>query len=145
MALIDRVSDRLRLSAGSKPIAADVATHFTEHFSGTPFKGLLVAPSRTAALRFKLCLDKLGVVSNEAVISLDDQDAPEFRQGLMQKFGSEARYESDVVKRFKDTDHPKLLIVVDKLLSGFDAPTQLGAVPHAPNARSFALAGDRTD
>jgi type I site-specific restriction endonuclease len=40
----------------------------------------------------------------------------------MHRFGSETRYESDVIDRFRDTDRPQILIVVNKLLTGFDVP-----------------------
>jgi len=117
-------------------IASDVAAHFTEHFSGTPLKGQLVASSRIAALKFKHCLDALGTVSSEVVLSFEDKEPiteePEeagpqaliqmHRQEIVQKFGSGARHEADVIRRFKETGHPQLLIVVDKLLTGFDVP-----------------------
>ena len=111
-----------------RAVAADIAAHFTKHFSRSPLKGIVVSPGRESAVLFKHCLDEIGTVSSEIVISFEDRDYSgpgtlhEFRRNLLQKFGSEARYEADVIKRFSDTDDPKLLIVVDKLLTGLDVP-----------------------
>ena len=40
----------------------------------------------------------------------------------MQRFGTEEQYQKSVIERFKKSDEPEILIVVDKLLTGFDAP-----------------------
>jgi len=41
---------------------------------------------------------------------------------MMRRFGSEERYQKDIIERFKNADEPEIVIVVDKLLTGFDAP-----------------------
>src|SRR5690606_36239227 len=38
------------------------------------------------------------------------------------RFGSEENYRRDVINRFKNADEPEIVIVVDMLLTGFDAP-----------------------
>lgn len=40
----------------------------------------------------------------------------------MKRFGSEDNYRRDVINRFKHADEPEIIIVVDMLLTGFDAP-----------------------
>jgi type I restriction enzyme R subunit len=40
----------------------------------------------------------------------------------MQEFGNAKKYETTVISRFKNSEHPEILIVVDKLLTGFDEP-----------------------
>ena len=109
-------------------LANTIAEDFKERFAHSRLKGQLVATSRRAALRFKSHLDQLNV-SSEVVISL--QDTPldrsdeliqSFRQKVLGQFGSEARYESDVVDRFINSDDPGILIVVSKFLTGLDAP-----------------------
>ena len=40
----------------------------------------------------------------------------------MDKYGNEKDYNKQIINSFKHGDHPELIIVVDKLLTGFDAP-----------------------
>ena len=116
--------------------AFDVSEHFRLNWQGTGFKGQLVAPSKTAALRYKAFLDELGSISSEVIISppderegFDEIDAEEskdavvaFWQRMMKRYGSEEDYNRHTVNAFKHGDDPEILIVVDKLLTGFDAP-----------------------
>lgn len=114
--------------------AFDIAAHYRDNWQGTGFKAQLVAPSRAAAVRFKTYLDDLGV-SSEVVISGPDtryshediDDEPDDRvllywNKMMKRFGNEEEYNKQIISRFKNGDHPEILIVKDKLLTGFDAP-----------------------
>jgi len=116
--------------------AFDISQHYRQHWQGTGFKAQLVAPSKAAALRYKTCLDELGAVTSDVIISPPDQregfdevDAEEstdavvaFWQRMMKRYGSEEDYVKQIVNAFKFGDEPEILIVVDKLLTGFDAP-----------------------
>ena len=115
--------------------ALDISEHFRRHWKGTGFKAQLVAPSKAAAIRFKEALDGIGDVSSEVVISAPDDregneevdEAPRgrvrgFWAEAMQRFGSEKQYNRQVIGAFKGPDDPEILIVVSKLLTGFDAP-----------------------
>lgn len=116
--------------------AFDISEHFLQNWQGTGFKAQLVAPNKAAALRYKAFLDELGAVSSEVVISppderegFDEIDADEstdavvaFWQRMMKRYGSEEEYNKTIVNAFKNGDEPEILIVVDKLLTGFDAP-----------------------
>lgn len=56
---------------------------------------------------------------------MDDEPADEivrFWQKMMKRYGSEEEYNKQIINRFKYGDEPEILIVVDKLLTGFDAP-----------------------
>lgn len=121
-----------------RAIAWDVGEHFERNFKGIGFKGQLVAPSKAAAIQYKQYLDEFGKVSSEVLISPPDtregnEDAEEgegrgkravqaFWERMMKRFQTEARYQKDVTTRFKAADDPEIIIVVDKLLTGFDAP-----------------------
>jgi type I restriction enzyme R subunit len=123
-----------------RAIAWDISVHFRTSFQGrTPFKGQLVAPSKADALLYKKYLDEFAMVSSEVLIS-----APDTREGhldvdevddtanrpnvldfwarTLKRFGSEDNYRKDVISRFKSADEPEIIIVVDMLLTGFDAP-----------------------
>ncbi len=120
--------------------AFDICEHYRQNWQGTGFKAQLVAPNKAAALRYKAFLDELGAqgngVSSEVIISppderegFDEVDADEstdvvvaFWQRMMKRYGSEEDYNKQIVNAFKFGDEPEILIVVDKLLTGFDAP-----------------------
>ncbi len=115
--------------------AFDISEHFRQNWQGTGFKAQLVAPGKAAALAYKRVLDEIGHVSSEVVISapdmregneeIDDKPADEvvaFWERMMKRYGSEEDYNKRVIEQFKGSDEPEILIVVDKLLTGFDAP-----------------------
>jgi type I restriction enzyme R subunit len=121
-----------------RAIAWDVSTHYQTSFQKTGLKGQLVAPYKADALLFKRFLDEFGLVTSEVLISAPDTregyddveergetgrpDVVEFWNRMMKRFGSEERYQKDIIERFKNADEPEIVIVVDKLLTGFDAP-----------------------
>jgi len=41
---------------------------------------------------------------------------------MMDRYGSEKNYNKQLINAFKHGDSPEIIIVVDKLLTGFDAP-----------------------
>jgi type I restriction enzyme R subunit len=45
-----------------------------------------------------------------------------FWQKMMKRYGSEEEYTKQLINQFKHGSEPEILIVVDKLLTGFDAP-----------------------
>jgi type I restriction enzyme, R subunit len=116
--------------------AFDISAHYQQNWQSTGFKAQLVAPSKAAALKYKGYLDELGEVSSEVVISAPDQregyeetDAEEstdevvaFWQRMMKRYGNEDEYNKQIVNQFKFGETPEILIVVSKLLTGFDAP-----------------------
>ncbi len=118
-----------------KEIAYDVSLHFANNWQGTPFKAQLVAPSKATALLFKKFLDEAGMVSSEVLISAPDdlegdediyedetQSVVSFWKRMMERYGSERAYNANVINAFKNADQPEIIIVVNKLLTGFDAP-----------------------
>jgi len=120
--------------------AWDISEHFEQHVQGITFgtvkaKGQLVAPSKTSAIRYREYLKEIGKVSCEVLISPPDvrenqEDAFEesddvvlkFWKSMMDKYGKADTYEKSLINSFKKQDHPEIIIVVDKLLTGFDAP-----------------------
>lgn len=116
--------------------AFDISEHYRQNWQGTGFKAQLVAPNKAAALKYKVFLEEIGKVTSEVVISppderegFDEVDAEEstdavvaFWQRMMKRYGSEENYNKQIVNAFKFSDELEILIVVDKLLTGFDAP-----------------------
>lgn len=115
--------------------AFDISEHFRQHWQGTGFKAQLVAPSKAAAVRFKDVLDEIGHVTSAIVISPpDDNEGNEeidkeskdlvrgFWAQMMARYKTEDEYNRQIIDAFKGSGDPEILIVVSKLLTGFDAP-----------------------
>lgn len=115
--------------------AFDISEHFRANWQGTGFKAQLVAPGKNAAIKYQQFLQEIGTVTTEVVISGPDtreghdevDEGPTDELGkfwikMMKRFGSEEEYTKQVINQFKHGDDPEILIVVDKLLTGFDAP-----------------------
>lgn len=118
-----------------KAIAWDISTHFRDNWQGTGFKGQLVCQDKATALLYKSFLNEFGMVWSEVLISGPDEREGEediykenkeavqrFWKGTMQRFGNEKEYNKQIINAFKKSEHPEIIIVVDKLLTGFDAP-----------------------
>ena len=116
-------------------IAYDISDHYRRHWQGTGFKAQLVAPSKATALKYRKYLNEFGMVSSEVIISgpdtrEDNEDVFEkpteeirvFWDAMMKKYGSEDKYNETLIDKFKNEDDPEIIIVVSKLLTGFDAP-----------------------
>lgn len=115
--------------------AFDISEHFRKHWQGTGFKAQLVAPSKAAAVKFKEVLDEIGHVTSEIIISPPDENegneevdqeskdlVRRFWSRMMDRFKTEEEYNRQIIEAFKGSGDPEILIVVSKLLTGFDAP-----------------------
>ena len=119
--------DRIRL------IALDIANHFHKNID-EGLKGQLACDSKASAIKYKQFLDETGLFESAVVMSppdtregnteVDEKSLPEVTRWWKENIGSmeEKEYTRQVVERFDKDDALKLLIVVDKLLTGFDEP-----------------------
>lgn len=116
-------------------IAWNISEHFRNNWQGTKFKAMLVTPRKSIAVLYKKFLDEIDIVSSEVLIT-----APETREGeessygetseavnaywreMMDEHGTPKKYQDNLIARFKNQEHPEIMIVVDKLLTGFDEP-----------------------
>ena len=100
-------------------IAEYVARHFRDNVEPMGFKAFLVAVDREACALYKQALDNyLPPAYSEVVYSPYHQD-PE----LMKAYHHTPEKEKEVRKKFAEKNaQPKILIVTQKLLTGFDAP-----------------------
>jgi len=114
-------------------IAHDIADHFVKNVVDG-LKAQLATDSKLSAIRYKKYLDETGLVTSAIVMSppdtregheeVDESHLPEVQQWWLAHVGnqSEEAYTKEVIRRFADEDDPQILIVVDKLLTGFDEP-----------------------
>ena len=100
-------------------VAVSVAKHFQENVEPMGFKAFLVAVDREACAMYKKALDRyLPPEYSEVVYSPYHQDSQD-----MKAYHHTADEEKEIRKKFSDkNDQPKILIVTQKLLTGFDAP-----------------------
>ncbi len=120
-------------------VAWDLHEHYRQNWQGTGFKAQLTAPSKADALLYQRCFEQFGGVSSAVLISPPDQreghdevdeigdpsgrpDVNDFWTKMMKRFGIEEQYQKSLIAQFKVEGDPEILIVVDKLLTGFDAP-----------------------
>ncbi|WP_425088189.1 type I restriction endonuclease subunit R [Stappia sp.] len=114
-------------------IALDIADHFSTHWKDLGLKAQLATDSKLWAIRYKAALDADGRVSSAVVISPPDTreghedtspaNTPEVQKWWKGNVGNDAEaYEKAVLESFGGDGDPDILIVVDKLLTGFDEP-----------------------
>ena len=114
--------------------AFDISEHYRVNWQDTEFKAQLVAPNKATALKYREFFNEINDVSSEVVISPPDtreghEEVGEetdvvnaFWNKMMARYGSEDQYNKQIIAQFKHADEPEILIVVDKLITGFDAP-----------------------
>jgi len=107
-------------------ICKDIAEHYLKNFDGK-FKGLIVTASRLATVRFKKCIDQyLDEKYSEVVITFGDDEGEilDYKNKLIKNYGLADTEEiiKIVIDKFKKEEYPKILIVTDMLITGFDEP-----------------------
>ncbi|MBK1618733.1 restriction endonuclease subunit R [Lamprobacter modestohalophilus] len=100
-------------------VAQFVARHYRENVEPLDYKAFLVGVDREACAHYKHALDQfLPPAYSEVVYTGSNNDSK-----LLKAFHLDPKRERQIRKRFGKLDqHPKILIVTEKLLTGFDAP-----------------------
>lgn len=103
-------------------VAAFVAEHFKENVLPLGYKAFVVAVNREACAKYKKALDKL--LPPEWTAPVYTQNAADVvDRPLVAKLQLSDEQEEQVRILFKKpAENPKILIVTDKLLTGYDAP-----------------------
>ncbi|MBU7009116.1 MAG: type I restriction endonuclease subunit R, partial [Theionarchaea archaeon] len=103
-------------------ICLDIIDHYETYVKPDGLKAQIVIFDRRTAARYKEILDQLDGPECEAVISTSSAD-----KGIYQKLRRTKGEEDAIIKRFKkpmEEDSLSILIVCEKLLTGFDAPIE---------------------
>lgn len=121
-------------------IAYDISKHFLENWKGTGFKAQLAVPRIDTAIKYQKYFESqtdadikinTRVVftppdsrqNNDDVWSETSSESQKYWAQILERFNDQEAYETWVVDRFKEeTNEVELIIVVSKLLTGFDAP-----------------------
>jgi type I restriction enzyme R subunit len=102
-------------------IALDIIKHYNEKIRPEGFKAQIVCTSRRAAILYKDALDRLGGPEAAVIISGNHND-----EAIYRPYTDETKNKV-FIERFKKPmkeDALSILIVKDKLLTGFDAPIE---------------------
>ncbi len=113
-----------------KIVANDIAKHFKENLDGK-FKAVVVAASRKACCRYKEALDKyFDEDETEIVMSMGPKEtereiAKQYNR-ITSKYNEKdiSVIKKKIIDKFKEdvNTNPKILIVTEMLITGFDAP-----------------------
>ena len=112
-------------------IANDINEHFRTYLQGTGFKAMFATNSKFEAMRYYELFKEFGDIRAFYVISHNDSDELDggkkeevFRHysKLVDSYGGLDEYLTKVKNEFIYGEEVDLLIVVDKLLTGFDVP-----------------------
>ena len=113
-------------------VAWDIFNHYE---AVRPFKAMLATSSKYEAIKYHQIFESKGWLRSAFVISapdmregyedVDNDNQDEVRRAweeLMKKYSNEEAYMQHIQDEFVNGDEIEILIVVDKLLTGFDAP-----------------------
>lgn len=103
-------------------IVLDIINHYETHIMPNGFKAHVVAITREAAVMYKEKLDELSDLESAVIVSSGHNDEEHLRKHHISK-----DEEKDIKERFKkplSEDKLCIIIVCDKLLTGFDAPIE---------------------
>jgi type I restriction enzyme R subunit len=121
-AILDRaveLKEMMKASSRIEKIAEYAAMHFKENVEPMGFKAFFVAVDREACALYKKALDKyLPADYSRVVFSPAHGDKPELREHYLSE-DDEKKVRKEFIRK---DEKPKILIVTEKLLTGFDAP-----------------------
>src|SRR3989338_3920039 len=118
-------------------IAFDIYHHFIDNYKTkkSNFKAMLATNSKVEAIRYLDAFEFLGDINCKVVISPPDERegynevdqkskdiVVAFWNKMMEKYGDSDEYEESIKDEFVNGDEIDIVIVVDMLLTGFDAP-----------------------
>lgn len=121
-------------------IAFDISKHFSENWKGTGFKAQLAVPKIDTAIKYQKYFEAQSNESlkintrvvftppdsrqnNDDVWSDSTSESRKYWEKILERFNDQEAYETYVIDRFKEpSNEVEIIIVVSKLLTGFDAP-----------------------
>jgi type I restriction enzyme R subunit len=127
----------LKDKAKIREIAKDIAEHFEEVVEPTELKAMIVTIDREACVLFKEAIDEFLPPSYSEIVMTPDRNKKLIR-GYFQKLHEKYKSKDDkatidkIKENFLTKEEPKILIVTDMLITGFDAPILWAMYMHKP-------------
>lgn len=133
-----KFSSKTHISDADKNIYAiawDISLHYEKNFQGSKAKAQVVCSRKDIAVKYYKYFQEIGKVNAALIISPpDDREGEETAYGgttdevkkfwasMIDQHSNAKEYENNIISQFKNDKYPEVIIVVDKLLTGFDAP-----------------------
>jgi type I restriction enzyme, R subunit len=112
-----------------KAVARDIAEHFQKVVEPTGLKGIIVTVDKEACVLYKEALDDHLLPPEVTVVVMSHSQTGaevvlQYQKRLQKEFGKTDFKEihREIIERFKTKPDPKMLIVTDMLITGFDSP-----------------------
>ena len=112
-----------------KLIAEDIASHFKEVVEPTELKAMVVTVDREACVLCKNAIDKFLHPDDSEIVMTFEQNPKGIIRDYLREFEGKhgttdiKEIHNKVIESFKFKQKPKILIVTDMLITGFDAPS----------------------
>ncbi len=125
---ISVIKEAFKTESNVETIAEDVARHFRNEVENSGLKAMLVAVDREACVLYKRKLDRLlPPESSEIIMTFSYNETSsiisDYREELEKRTGKEVKKAcKEFTEHFDYSENPKILIVTDMLLTGFDSP-----------------------
>ncbi len=126
-----KLRPRIALLKGAErveKVCKDIAEYFKAKVEKTPLKAMVATVDRECCVLFKKELDKhLDPKYSEIVMTYQarekSREVEEYKEELARRFGHSDfdRINRDIIFKFRNEEFPRILIVSDMLLTGFDA------------------------
>ena len=117
-----RLKNALKSKDRIDKIARDIADHFKSHVMPNRFKAQIVAVDREACALYKEAIDKYLPPEYSVVIYTPGQNDEELLRKYHMSKENQLNISSSIFQ--KANENPRILIVTDMLLTGFDAPVE---------------------
>lgn len=122
------IKDIVKKAERIEKIAENIASHFKEVVEPSELKAMVVAIDKEACVLYKNALDKFLHPDDSEVVMTFGQNSKSLIRECFEKL--ETKYQSKdekeirekIIDNFKFKEKPKVLIVTDMLITGFDAP-----------------------
>jgi len=118
-----RMEALVKLDKRMEAVAQDIVEHFRTHIEPNGFKAQVVCYDREATAKYKEIFDKL--LSKEWTEVVYSSGDPNSDSDTLEKYNTNKKQREIIIENFKKKEAlPKILLVCDMLLTGFDAPIE---------------------
>jgi type I restriction enzyme R subunit len=103
-------------------LTEDIYNHYQQKLAPNDWKGMVVTPSRKSAVMYGEALRELVDDPDDVRVIISEDPDAEIESDAIVAEGKQ----SNLIRSFKRDESPRILVVCDMLLTGFDAPVLKG-------------------